>query len=302
MRLMLFAVMAATTVIAQAESPSLAFQDAGNGAYTFNTGVLKGTLRSDGRSIGLLSVEHISTGTHLEGNNYGLFSHYRVFTAGKRYGHGAWEWPSTAKLLPDGAVEVHWPAAEDRPFEMGAVYRWAAPDTLDLTTSVTAREDLKAFESFLASYFAGAFPASTVYAKAGPEKGPLFQTTGQDAGVWQAFPRDRRAVEIIQDGRWKIEPNPVEWVIRDELAAPLGVRRNKDNGLCAILMARPEDCFSVMTPHAGEGHGSLYLELFGRDVKAGETATAQARLVVRILTKDDEAVELYTSFLEKKPR
>jgi hypothetical protein len=301
MRLLIVAFMAAATAVVQAETPNLAFHPGDNGAYTFNTGVLKGTLRADGRSIGLLSVDHIPMGTRLEGNAYGLFSHYRVFTANKRYGHGAWEWPSTATLLPDGAIEVHWPAVDDRPFEMGAVYRWAAPDTLDLTTSVTAKADLKDFESFLASYFAETFPASTVYAKGGTDKGPFFQTTGPDAGVWQAFPRDHRAVEVIQDGRWKIEPSPVDWAIRDELAGPLGIRRNKDNGLCAILMGRPEDCFCVMTPNAGEGHRSLYLCQFGRDVKAGETAAAHARIVVRALPKDEDAVALYSAYLKEEP-
>ena len=301
MRLPIFALMAISTVITHAESSNLAFQPSDNGSYTFNTGVLKGTLRADGRSIGLLSLEHISTGTRLEGNDYGIFSHYRVFTANKRYGHGAWDWPSTSKLLPDGAVEVHWPAADDRPFELSAVYRWAAPGALDLTTSVTAHADLKDFESFLASYFAEAFHASTVYAKGGPEKQPCFQATGQESGVWQAFPRDRRAVEIIQDGRWKIEPSPVEWVIRDEFAKPIGVRRNKENGLCTILMAKPDDCFAVMTPHAGEGHRSLYLALFGRDVKAGETATVKARFVVDTLLKDEDATGLYSAYLNEKP-
>ena len=39
-------------------------------------------------------------------------------------------------------------------------------------------------------------------------------------GVWQAFPRDDQAVSIIQDGRWKIPPSPVDWVIRPRLAKP----------------------------------------------------------------------------------
>lgn len=302
MRLFILGLAGFAAFAACAQSPNLAFQEAGRETYTFNTGVLKGTLRADGRSIGLSSFEHVPTGTRLEGNDHGIFSHYRVFTAGKRYGGGAWDWPSSSKLLPDGAVEVRWPATDDRPFEMGAVYRWVAPDTLDLTTSVTAKADLKNFESFLASYFADAFPASTVYAKGASGKEPFFQTTGPDAGVWQAFPRDTSAVPVIQDGRWKIEPNPVDWVIRDEFAGPLGVRRNKDNGLCAVLMSRPEDCFCVMTPNAGEGHRSLYLCQFGRDVKAGGTATAQARLVVRVLSKDEDAVALHTAFLEKKTR
>ena len=42
----------------------------------------------------------------------------------------------------------------------------------------------------------------------------------KSAGVWQAFPRDDQAVSIIQDGRWKFQPNPVDWVIMPHLAKP----------------------------------------------------------------------------------
>jgi hypothetical protein len=91
----------------------------------------------------------------------------------------------------------------------------------------------------------------------------------------------------------------VDWVIRDELAAPLGIRRNKDNNLCAVLMSPPEDCFTVMTPHSGEGHGSLYLCLIGHDVKKGETASARSRLVVRTLSKDEDAVPIYNAYMKE---
>ena len=302
MRLPALALMGAMTFMAHGAPGDLAFEPAGDEAYAFDTGALRGTLRSEGRSIGLLSLEHIPTGTRLDGNRYGLFSHYRVFTANKRYGNGAWDWPSTSKRPTDGAIEVHWPAAEDRAFDMGAVYRWIAPDTLDLTTFVTAHADLTAFESFLASYFMEGFHASTVYAKGDQEGRPAFETTGRDFGHWQAFPRDRQAVAPIQDGRWRHGPSPVEWTIRQDLAAPLAIRRNQENGVCAILMAPPKDCFAVMTPYEGEDHRSIYLSLFGRDVKAGETATARARLVVRPLSKDEEAVALYKSYLEDQPR
>lgn len=298
----ILALLGIATLTAYAKPASLTFEPAGNETYTFDTGTLRGTLRNEGRSIGLLSFEHVPTATRLDGNNYGIFSHYRVFTANKRYGHGAWDWPSTSKRRSDGTVEVHWPATEDRPFDMGAVYRWSAPDTLDLVTSVTAHADLTAFESFLASYFTKAFPASTVYAKGGSEDRSAFQTTEQDRGHWQAFPRDRQAVALIQDGRWQQEPSPVDWTIRNDLALPLAIRRNQENGVCAILMAPPEDCFAVMTPYADEGHRSLYLSLFGRDIKAGETATARARLVVRPLAKDEEAVALYKSYIEEQHR
>ena len=302
MRALILALAATVAVAAQAEAPKLSFQQAPGGTFTFDTGVLKGTLRAAGKSFGITSLEHVPTGTALVGNEHGIFGHYRVFTAGKRYGTGAWDWKSTAKALPDGSVEVVWPAEDSRPFELRAHYRWAASDTLDVTTTVTATADLTGFESFLASYFAEPFPASTVYAKGGQDGEPFFQTTGEQGGVWQAFPRDPGVVSLIQDGRWKIEPNPVDWAIRDAFAAPLGLRRHRDNSLCAVVMSRPEDCFCVMTPNAGEGHRSLYLCLFGRDVKAGETVRAQSRLVVRVLPKDGDAVALYQEYTAREKR
>ena len=264
--------------------------------YRFDTGVLRGTLRRGGASRGLSSLTHVPSGTRFDGS-LGILSHYRVFTKNKRYGPAAWGWPSTSKLLPDGAVQVNWPKAKDRPFQLTAVYRWAAPDTLDVTTTVTAAADLPGFESFLASYFNRNFPATSVYAQ-GP-KGPRFATTPKSAGHWQMFPRDRKMISVIQDGRWKQNPHPVAWAIRENLAAPLGIRRGKGNPLVAILMAPAEDCYALSTPFAGEGHFSLYMSLFGRDVKAGQSATARARLVIANSPTDRQIVEMYTKYVAR---
>jgi hypothetical protein len=67
-------------------------------------------------------------------------------------------------------------------------------------------------------------------------------------------------------------------------------------------MAPPEDCFAVMTPYAGEGHRSLYLSLFGKDIQPGETALARARLVVRPLNKNEEAIALYAAYQDNSGR
>ena len=142
----------------------LAFFASGTNEFTFDTGVLKGKLRAGGKSTGLSSVVHLPTGLTLD-SSMGLFGHYRVFSANKRYGTAAWDWPSEARLRPDGSVEVRWPSAEDRPFELRAVYRWAAPDTLDLETSVQAKTNLAKFESFLASYFSEGFTNACVYVR-----------------------------------------------------------------------------------------------------------------------------------------
>jgi hypothetical protein len=264
------------------------------GGYTFDTGILRGTLRQNGKSVGLSPVVHIPTGTRLD-SSLGIMSHYRVFTANHRYGPAAWDWPGTAALLPDGAVRVTWPHAADRPFEMAGLYRWKDPQTLDVETTVTAREDLSGFEVFLASYFAETFPSPFVYVR---EHDKLaFLLADRSYGDWQMFPRDAQAVPLIHDGRWKIEPHPVDWAIMPRLAAPLCLRRNTAHGLTAILMSPPTDCFAISTPYEGEIHYSVYLSLFGRDLKAGQTAAARTRLIFTTAIPNEQILALYESYL-----
>jgi len=255
---------------------------------------LKGKLRAGGKSKGLSSVVHQPTGITLD-SSMGLFGHYRVFSANKRYGTAAWDWPSEAKLRPDGSVEVNWPSAEDRPFELRAVYRWAAPNTLDLETSVQAKTNLAKFESFLACYFAEGFTNARVYVRSNSQQ--WLEPADKSYGVWQAFPRDDEAAAIIKDGRWTFAPSPVDWVIRPHLAKPLGVRRCAANGLQALVMSPAQDCFAVLTPFEAEGHRSMYLSLFGRDLKAGEAARARARLVIASGLSDTQIMRLCEDYL-----
>ena len=181
---------------------------------------------------------------------------------------------------------------------MTALYCFSGLETLDLTTSVKAAADLEKFESFVASYFSKSLPASSIYVEGSPKSAgkPIFQTTEKSAGIWQMFPRNRKVVPIIKDGRWKQLPHPVDWAIRDNLAAPLGIRRGKDGAPTAILMAPPKDCFALSTPFAGEGHRSLYLSMFGRDVKVGETAIARCRLVIAKSPTEPQILELYKKY------
>ncbi|MCP4455808.1 MAG: TIM barrel protein [Planctomycetes bacterium] len=281
---------------AGAPSEDLAFNSAGDEAYSFDTGTLKGMLRSGGKSKGLSSLIHVPSGIRLDGGGAGIFSHYRVFTANQRYGNAAWARPSRATQLADGAVQILWPAGDNYPFDMTAMYRWRTPDTLDVETSVKAHQILPKFESFLASYFAKDFPASSVYAKT--DAAPGFVTTEQTFGTWQMFPRDPKAIRLIQDGRWEKDPNPVAWAIRPDMALPIGVRRHTKSGLTAIVMAPPRDCFAVSTPYVGEGHFSLYLSLFGRSVAAEDTATVHSRLVIAESPTDAQILALYETYMK----
>ena len=258
--------------------------------FTFDTGVLRGTLRGGGQSKGLLPILDVATHTPVT-RSYGWFSPYRLLDDTNRYGSAAWDWPSEARLLPDGAVEVHWAADDAHPFDMAAVYRWTEPHVLDLTTRVTARRDLRRLEVFLASYFDG-FPHTVVYAG----KPAAFIGAPKNAGDWQMFPRDAVAVTIIQDGRWKRPPSPVEWTIRPAFAAPLAVRRDAQRGLAAVLMTRPEECFAVAVPFDEETHRSVYFSLFGRDLKNGASAETRSRLWTGRELPAAKVVDLYEAF------
>ncbi len=277
-----------------APRPELRFRAGLGGEFTFDTGVVRGKLRASGKSFGLGDVVHVPTGAALS-RAYGLCGHYRVFTSNRRYGGGAWDWPSEAELLGDGSVKVRWPSAPERPFVLEAHYRWVARDTFDVETTVKAEAELPNFESFLASYFAPSFTNSLVYAR-DALKHPAFLAAEESQGVWQMFPRDEAALAIIHDGRWKIPPSPVEWVMRPPLERPMGMRRDPSTGLAALLMAPRGDSYAVATPHQKEAHGSLYLAQFGRTIKAGETARARARLVIGSNITEKQAVRLYRKF------
>lgn len=267
----------------------LAFVPAGQ-EFTFDTGALRGTLRGGGQSKGLLPVFDCETGAAVA-KSLGLFSPYRMLDSETRYGHAVWDWASEATLLADGAVKVNWTADSEHPFDMTAIYRWSAANALDLTIRLTARKELRKMEIFVSSYFDG-FPNTVVYAG---EK-PSFVPAAIEASKWQMFPRDDEAVRLIQDGRWKRGKNPVEWAIRPKYALPLAIRRDADRNLVAVVMSRRQDCFAVACPQDGEGHRSIYLSLFGRDLRNGESVEAKARLIIGRNITDEQAMRLCHAF------
>jgi hypothetical protein len=277
----------------------LSFTEIESGGYEFDTGILRGGLRKDGRGLGLTSAVHVPTGTTLNGA-YGILSYYRVFTTNKRYGTAAWDWPSTSKLLPDGTVQVAWPKADGRPFELVAIYRFHDSSTLDVETIVRAGEDLSKFEVFLASYFHESFPLPQVYVAAGNQTGgkPAFLTAKKSFGDWQMFPRSEDVLQIIGDGRWKKQPNPVDWKIMPPMAMPIALRRGSDAAPAAVLMAPPDDCFAIAMPYEGEGHYSMYFSLFGYDIEDGQTARARLRLVVIDSVSNREILNLYEKYMK----
>ncbi len=267
------------------------------GEFSFNTGLLKGTLHRDGKTSGLQQVVYVPTNTPVA-KRTGWFTHYRVITADIVYPKAWWSWPSTAKLLADGSVEIRWDADQERPFEMSAIYRLSAPDTLDLTTVVKAQKDLHKFDIFMASYFEG-FPSSLVYVKSRPDeesKPGLLEVT-KSMGHLMMAPRDEEALAIVNDGRWKKSPHVIGWKFLPFYAGAMAVRRDEKSGLTALLMAPPRDCFAVSTYYGEEPHRSIYMSMFGRDIKAGQTDQALSRLILGPKITDEQAIQRYQAYL-----
>lgn len=280
---------------------SLRFERGEGGSFTFDTGVLRGVLREEGRSNGLLPVTYIADGSSISAGE-GFFNHYRVFTRGVRYGYGARRWPSSARLRDDGSVEVIWPSTADRPFVLKSSYTWASPDTVDVVTTVHAESELEAFEVFLASYYPAGFSESRVWGSRDPRGGEKegFVSADRELGEWLAFPRDADSAAVIDDGRWELGSSPLQWTMMPAFVLPVAVRRDPGSGLAVISMARPEGCFGVFTPYGEEKHFSNYFSLFGQDVGTGETVIAKVRLVVLPDPTDAEIFELANDYLRAK--
>lgn len=278
---------------------SLRFVQGEAQSYTFDTGVLNGVLRLDGRSIGLVPVVFAADGSEIT-TGEGLFNHYRVFTHGKRYGYGARRWPSTSTLQADGSVKVFWLATPDRPFGLQATYSWVAPNTIDLVTVLRAEKKLVAFEVFLASYYRHIFTDSQVWASRDPRGSskPGFVSADRELGEWLAFPRDEKAAEVICDGRWDLEPHPLEWTRMPNFALPLAIRRDPQSGLTVIVMTQSNDSFGIFTPYGEESHISNYMSLFGHDIEEGETVSAHSRLIVLPDPTEAEILRSANEFLE----
>ena len=300
---------AATAMGAEPAIP--AFRPAEEEGYVaFDTGILRGKVRLDGKRQGISSVIYTPTETELV-TSVGLLSYYRVFSAGKRYGKAARDWPLVTKLQDDGALQVTFPPAEEHPLEMTGTFRWSAPDTLDLETTLTPQAVMPCMEVFLSSYLVEGFEG-LVYLKPNRfAKGKAAEFVRADwsellDGNYLVFPRDGDALPMIYDGRWEFPPSPVTWAFTRYLAAPIGIRRHAQAGLTVVLMAPPEDCFAVSVPYNKEppdnvaAHGSVYLSLFGGDVAAGQTVTAHCRLIIAKDLSDEVIVQRYQGYLEER--
>ncbi len=296
-------------LVQPANADELKFKPEGEGQFSFDTGVIHGSLSGDGKRNGIISLVHAKTGEQLA-HGVGLLNLYRLFSSSDRYGDAARNWPVSARLLEDGAVDVTYPSANEHPFKIRTVYRLSSVNAIDLDIEVTPDEDMPRFELFQSSYFK---PEMTgrIYVK------PPFVAQGSPhflspdyhdmiAGTYLMFPRDEAAIQLIFDGRWRRPPHPVQWSISQWMAAPLAVRIDPASGVTAVVMAPSDDCFAVAAPYNRTppdgiaAHGSIYFSLFGRDLAEAETARTRLRLVVLDRFVDQQVEQSYKQFATAK--
>ncbi len=290
------------------EPTSPVFVESEPGHFSFDTGVVRGRMRADGKNQGIIELVDRSTGTNLV-HGVGAMSLYRVFSDGKRYGDAARNWPATGRVAKNGAVEIDYPATADRPLRLRVAFHWTSADALDVTIQLTPGEPLKDVEVFLSSYFVPTMRAFAYVAPNQFESGPATLMAADVNplidGTYLMFPRDRRAVQLIYDGRWELPPHPVRWSITRMMAAPLTVRRDESSGSVVAMMSRSEDCFATAMPYNKDppdgpsSHASLYHSLFGQDVERGETLTSTSRLVILNGATDEQIIARYSKFLSE---
>ncbi len=301
---MLVSVSAADLTFTAADTP---------GYFAFNTGVVKGLIRADGKSEGVVELTDLATGTNVVNAAPlpGILSLYRVFAGAKRF-PDARNAPLRAELdTSRTALTLVWESAPERPYDLKGRFTLGGTRSLDLTLECTARVALPAFEIFVSSYptmaqrhflflrgtlHQGGRPESLLYE---PGAAPFLE------GCYLAFPRDIEATALIFDGRWRQEPNPVHFAAGRHYAVPLLGSRIPENGVALLLFARSDECFALETTYARpagadsvSSHNSLYMSLGGADLAPGASARFHLRASVVRLAAHEEALALYKNWRE----
>jgi len=216
---------------------------------------------------------------------------YRVYAGNETFG-SLRDDLAELKRLKDGA-QLNWPASDKRPVEVTASWRLSGPAQIDLHLKATPKRDLKNFEILPASY-CPVNMVKHVYLSRDGKPTPVAVKTPTDPATAKLYPfypltaADRAPQEAT--GRihstWKWPTT----VAKENAALPIVFA--SDHHTEIILMGDPASTSAVCaTPRPGSGqpedwnsvgqHSALYLSFFCRDVKAGETVTARARLVFR---------------------
>lgn len=214
----------------------------------------------------------------------------------------------------DGIIFTWMPTIR-RQAKVKVKFTFRQPNIIDMDMWVETLTNYPGFEILLSAYMAPGFESGVYVAKEefGAIESEQIRLVDQPMihGIWPFFPRDEAGANLLTDGRHQKGRWFWRMAIGRRYAMPLAFFSK--NKVDAILMGRPEDIYAVGATYKGDaendgvaGHRSLYLSLFGENLKAGEGRHTQMRMIIDDFASDAEKhKELYRSFLkdmESKPR
>ena len=233
---------------------------------------------------------------------------YRVY-AGKETFGSLRDDLAEVKRLQNGA-QLTWPASDKRPVAVTAWWRVAGAAQIDLHLTARPTRDLKNFEILPASYC----PVNMkkhVYLKRNGQPHPSVVKTPSNstaATLYPFFPLTE-ADWLPQETTGRILSTWLWPTMVAEEKAAVPIVFASDGQTEIILMGDPASTSAVCaTPRPDSGkpedwnsvgqHSALYLSFFCRDVKAGQTVTARARLIFRKRAPQPATahLELYREF------
>lgn len=281
--------------------------NASEGQLQFETTVLRGVLRADGRHHSISELVYKPTDTRVDSGM--MLAPYRLLARSAWMGE-ARAMPHRVNPTEDG-IEIIWDASLNHQVTLGMRITFPDPHLIDTTIDVTGHAFYPDYEVFLSAYFrqgfrSGAYvrPAMgespTTAIQLQPEGNPLFRE------MYLAFPRDEQAAHIITDGRWQRGRHHTRFLPARYYGLPLGFYGQTGGALDVLFMGTPEDVFAVNMAYLAADpedqvgqHNSLYLSLFGRDLHPGERWRTRVRLAFGEYGRDQNAHQQeYQRFIE----
>lgn len=214
----------------------------------------------------------------------------------------------------DGITMI-WKPTIRRQAKVKVQFTFREPNIIDMDLWVESLANYPGFEILLSAYLAAGFESGVYVAKEefGGVEPQQIRLMDQPMihGIWPFFPRDEAGAHLLTDGRHQ----KGRWYWRMAIGRRYGIPLVffSKNGIDAILMGRMQDVYAVGATYKGDaendpvaGHRSLYLSLFGEDLKAGEGRHTQMRMVIGDFGSDPgKHMELYQTFINEmssKPR
>ncbi|MFT5368966.1 MAG: hypothetical protein ACI8V2_003940 [Candidatus Latescibacterota bacterium] len=289
--------------------------NAKNTLFTFDTGLLSGTLQPIGHRQGIRQLIHKPTGLSLVHPDFSLLNLYLIFATGQCIASArAFKRTITTK---SNRVRIHCDPTNQHRANLSLTYHLVSPNVIDLHVAIRTRDDYKAYEALLSNYFDLALKPQFCTSQRDPSQSsksihwytPFAQHQLKNNAL--VFPRDAQAAQLHHDGRWSNVKSIYQWKTQNYYAHPIALQTHPEHNIAVALMTHPKTCPSFSwtigiadihqgsygSDHLDDPHKArnpIYTSLFGHDLYAPQQYTAHIRLAV--IQLDPQMSNLYTAY------